>query len=245
MRLATLLKSLIFFNILFAGCVQANHWQEGTFTGKTDFGGKITASGSVWQWYPFSVIYDSEPLDTGAFSITKSGMYYQADDETKLTILEGRLSGLITNPKPGIQPAIVFSDSAIDSLRLPVKGLLSSGQYRYGEAKLTFRHVSAYQDSTLKNGWVSMSDLSDYERKRITQLMEKINGYNYHNEQDMKKNMTNNIFNKGYGGVDNFDNTNLAGTWLTTIKDVRVCFPGAEEVITQWQGWISPTVVYF
>lgn len=245
MRFAAIFKLLIVLNIIFAGSVQANHWQEGMFTGKTDFGGKITVSGNAWQWYPSPVIYDSAPLDTGAFSITKSGMYYQADNETKLTILEGNLSGLITNPKPGIQPVIVFSDSAIDTLRLPVKGLLGSGQYRYGEAKLTFRHVSAYQDSTLKNGWVSTPDLSDYERKKISRLMENINGYNYHNEQDMMKFMGDNTFNKGYDESDNFEHTNLAGAWLTTIKDVRVCFPGAEEVITQWQGLISPTIVYF
>ncbi|HEN3635331.1 TPA: hypothetical protein U5E30_004022 [Yersinia enterocolitica] len=215
------------------------------FIGQTDFSGKITASGNAWQWYPSSIVYDSETLDTGAFSITKSGMLYHVDGEKKLTILEGKTSGVITNPKPGIQPVVIFGNSAIDSIRLPVKGLLGSGRYRYGEAKLTFRHVSAYQDSALKKGWVSIPDLSDYERKTINLLMGKINGYNYHNEQDMEKIITDNIFNKGYGGVDYFERTNLAGAWLTTIKDARIFFPGAEEVITQWQGWISPTIVYF
>ncbi|WP_089632287.1 hypothetical protein [Escherichia coli] len=245
MKFAAILKLLIVLNITFAGCVQANHWQDGMFTGKTDFGGKITASGNAWQWYPSSVIYDSKPLDKGAFSITKSGLLYQADNGTELTILEGKTSGFITSPKPGVQPAIIFSNSSIGSLRLPVKGLLSSGQYRYGEAKLTFRHVSAYQDSALENGWVSMPDLSDYERKKISRLIGNINGYNYHNEQDMKKIIGDNIFNKGYDCVDNFEHTNLVGAWLTTIKDVSVYFPGAEEVITQWQGLISPTIVYF
>lgn len=240
-----ILKSLIVFIILFACSVKANHWQEGMFTGKTDFGGTITASGNAWQWYPSSVICDYEPLDTGAFSITKSGMLYKADSEEKLTILEGKTSGFITIPKPGIQPVVIFNNSAIDSLHLPVKGLLSSGKYRYGEAKLTFRHVSAYQDSTLKDGWISFPDLSDYEREKISLLMENIRGYNYHNEQDVSKIMIDNIFNKGYGKIDNFEYTNLTGAWLTTIKDLHVYFPGAEEVITQWQGWISPTVVYF
>lgn len=228
----------------FTAIAQANHWQGGMFTGGTDFGGKIKASGNVWQWHPSSIVLNSEMRDTVTFSITKSGMLYQTESEKMFTILQGRTHGLISKAKPGIQPVILFNDSNMEDLRFPVKGQLSNGQYRYGEAKLTFRHAPAYQDRSFNNGWISIPDLSDKEKKEISLLMKDINGYEYRNEQDTNIVIYDNIFIQTSDENDGYEHTDLAGAWLTTVKDIIISFPGAEEHITQWQGWILPIVVY-
>lgn len=37
----------------------------------------------------------------------------------------------------------------------------------------------------------------------------------------------------------------IAGAWVTSLSDVRVNFPGAEEPVKRWQGNLTPVVVYF
>lgn len=37
----------------------------------------------------------------------------------------------------------------------------------------------------------------------------------------------------------------IAGAWVTSLSDVRVNFPGAEEPVKRWQGYLTPVVVYF
>lgn len=245
MRMLTIIKVFAALFIGFTAIAQANHWQGGMFTGGTDFGGKIKASGNVWQWHPSSVVFNSEMRDTVTFSMTKSGMLYQTESEKMFTILQGRTHGLISKAKPGIQPVIIFNDSNMEDLRFPVKGLLSNGQYRYGEATLTLRHASAYQASCFHNGWISRPDLTDKEKEEISLLMKGINGYEYRNEQDTSMVIYDNIFNQISGETENYEHTALAGAWLTTAKNINVSFPGSEEHITQWQGWILPIVVYF
>ncbi|WP_144243111.1 hypothetical protein [Citrobacter sp. S-77] len=245
MRLLTKIQIFTALFIGFTTIAQANHWQGGAYTGGTDFGGTIKISENVWQWYPSSVVLNSEILDTGTFSVTKSGMLYQTESEKMFTILQGRTLGLISKPKPGIQPVVIFTDSNMEDLRFPVKGVLSNGNYRYGEGKLNFRHALAYQDSSLNNGWVSRPDLSDKEKEEISLLMKGINGYGYRNEQDTSIVIYENIFNQILGEAKGYKHTDLAGAWLTTVKDISVSFPGSEEYINQWQGWILPIVVYF
>ncbi|ECI7782069.1 TPA: hypothetical protein PRY54_003928 [Escherichia coli] len=245
MNLYTILKILITYCFLFISSAQANHWQGRQFTDVLNFGGEIKPSGNIWQWYPSSVVLHSDILDMEVFSISNSGLIYQTERGAMFTILEGRTSGLISKPKLGIQPAIVFANSDVNSLHLPVKGVLSNGQHRYGEVKLNFRHVSAYHDSTLNEGWISRTDLSDKEKDNVISLMKNVNGYAYHNKQNMNEFISNLMFNGGFDELSDAERTNIAGAWLTTIKDVCVFFPGAEEGITQWQGWISPIVVYF
>ncbi|MEE7176184.1 hypothetical protein Q0T09_22965 [Escherichia coli B12:H4] len=37
----------------------------------------------------------------------------------------------------------------------------------------------------------------------------------------------------------------IASAWVTSLSDVWVNFPGAEEPVKRWQGNLTPVVVYF
>lgn len=37
----------------------------------------------------------------------------------------------------------------------------------------------------------------------------------------------------------------VAGAWVTSLEDIRVRFPGAEEPVKRWQGNLTPVVNYF
>lgn len=162
-------------------------------------------------------------------------------------ILKGYTTTL-TSARPGLQPSVSLQQAGHDVVRLEARGELAKGQVRYGEISFTVSHVLAWQDSaTADKGWSVVSGrVTPDVAQQIKRLLWQVSSYRW---------------NASYSGLtarpdaftvmpgsflpDNGTKNQIAGAWVTSLEDIRVHFPGAEEPVMRWQGNLTPVVNYF
>lgn len=231
-------------NIPYAYSVQnsANngHWQEGMFTSVVEFGGKISTPDVIWKWFPHSVLINHS--GRGKFKYTNKEIVYKESEEQQHIVLEGRTSDIVKRPRPGIRPVIRIAET--ESLHIPVEGEFEDGQVCHGEMTFKVMQIPVYQDRTMSEGWIAESGLSLEEEMTINSLLAAIPGYSYTNKQDLSKNIDVNMFNYNLSTLSESNTLDLAGGWLTTIKDVKDNIPNVGDKLNRWQGMIYPEVLY-
>ena len=219
------------------------HWQGEMFAAVTEFGGKVSVQDVIWQWFPRSILINTENSNAGELKYTNTGVVYEGNKEQVYIVLEGRTSALIKRPRPGIKPVISFPEA--DSLRFPVKGEFDNGEIHYGEMTFKVMQTPVYQDKTMNCGWVAHPELSREEVEVIRSTMPSIPGYSYTNTQDISNSIDSRMFNYNFNEQSGNDIVDFAGGWLVTIKDIRFYIPSESDKLNRWKGVLSPVVFYF
>ncbi|EBN9932889.1 fimbrial protein [Salmonella enterica subsp. enterica] len=223
------------------------HWQEGMAVGVTEFSGTLYIRETAWQWQPDSVRMSTPDAVQAGLVTGKGGMVSESRAGQDFYILGGHTTSL-TTARPGLQPAVSLLQPGRDVVRLEARGELAKGQVRYGEITFTVSHVLAWQDSaTAEKGWSVVSgNVTPDAAQQIKRQLWQVSGYQW---------------NPSYSGLtarpdaftvmpdsflsDNGPEKRIAGAWVMSLQDIRVCFPGAEEPVNRWQGSLTPVVNYF
>ncbi len=137
---------------------------------------------------------------------------------------------------------------APSSPRIAARGELARGQVRYGEITFTMRHLLAWQDNiTGGQGWSVVSgEVTPGAEKQVKRQLWQVNGYEWTPDY-AGLTARPDAFISGAESLLSQENgsQHIAGAWVTSLSDVRVNFPGAEEPVKRWQGNLTPVVVYF
>lgn len=227
--------------------IPPGHWQEGMAVGVTEFSGTLYIRGVDWQWQPASVRMSSPDTVQAGLVFGDRGMMNKSRTGQNFNVLGGRTSSL-TTARPGLQPSVTWLHISPSSPRIAARGELSRGQVRYGEITFTMRHLLAWQDSaTADRGWSVVSgDVTPYAERQVKRLLWQVNGYDW---EPLYSGLTArpDAFVSGAAPLSsqNEEVQCIAGAWVTTLSDVQVDFPGAEEPVKRWQGNLTPVVVYF
>lgn len=227
--------------------VPSGHWQKGMAVGVTKFSGTLYVPEVSWQWQPRSVQMSTPDAVQAGLTTGKGGMVSESQTGKDFYILGGHTASL-TTARPGLQPSVTLLQVTPSSPRIEARGELARGQVRYGEITFTMHHLLAWQDNiTADKGWSVVSgEVTPGAEKQVKRQLWQVNGYEWTPD---------------YAGLtarpDAFvsvaelltssekDRQYIAGAWVTSLSDVRVNFPGAEEPVKRWQGSLTPVVVYF
>ncbi|MFZ5316480.1 fimbrial protein [Enterobacter asburiae] len=227
--------------------IPPGHWQEGMAVGVTEFRGTLYVSDVSWLWQPRSVLMSAPDTVQAGLTTGKDGWVSESRPEQNFYILGGHTSSL-TTARPGLQPSVALLQVTQSSPRIAARGELSRGQVRYGEITFTMRHLLAWQDSaSADKGWSVVSgDLTPYMEQQVKRLLWQVNGYDWtavYSGLRTRPDAFTVIPDSFQSGNDSREN--IAGAWVTTLCDVRVSFPGAEESVKRWQGNLTPVLEYF
>lgn len=177
----------------------------------------------------------------------KDGMVSKSREGQDFYILGGHITSLVT-ARPGLQPSVTLLQVTPSSPRIAARGELSRGQVRYGEITFTMHHLLVWQDNiTAGQGWSVVSgEVSPGAEKQVKHQLWQVNGYEW---SPVYAGVTArpDAFVSGAESLLSQENgtQQIAGAWVTSLSDVRVSFPGAEEPVKRWQGNLTPVVVYF
>ncbi|EHB8454727.1 F4 (K88) fimbria accessory protein FaeJ, partial [Salmonella enterica] len=154
----------------------------------------------------------------------------------------------LTTARPGLQPSVTLLQVTPSSPRIAARGELARGQVRYGEITFTMRHLLAWQDNSMADkGWsVVRGDVTPDMAQQVKRQLWQVNGYEWAPDYagltarpDAFISEAEMLTSQGEG------RQHIAGAWVTSLSDVRVSFPGAEEPVKRWQGNLTPVVAYF
>ncbi|HAX5102205.1 TPA: F4 (K88) fimbria accessory protein FaeJ [Escherichia coli] len=223
------------------------HWQKGMAVGVTEFSGTLHVSDASWQWQPGSVQMSSPDAVQAGLQTGKGGMVSESRAGQDFYILGGHTASL-TTARPGLQPSVTLLDVTPSSPRIAARGELPRGQVRYGEITFTMRHLLAWQDNiTADRGWSVVSgEVTQGVERQVKRQLWQVNGYEW-TPGYAGLTARPDAFISGAEGLSSQENDrpHIAGAWVTSLSDVRVNFPGAEEPVKRWQGNLTPVVVYF
>ncbi|HCL5280514.1 TPA: fimbrial protein [Salmonella enterica] len=221
------------------------HWQEGMSVGVTELSGTLYVCNAAWQWQPRSVrMSPSDVAQTGLVN-GQGGMVSESRAGEGFYVLGGHTSSL-TTARPGLQPLVAWLQIASSPPRIVARGELSRGQVRYGEISFTMRHLLAWQDSiTAGKGWsVVIGNVTPDMAQQINRQLGEVSDYHWVPEfSGLQARPDAFISAPGHPGTG--DNHDIAGAWVTSLQDIQVRFPGAEEPVKRWQGNLTPVVKYF
>ncbi|WP_426472815.1 F4 (K88) fimbria accessory protein FaeJ [Escherichia marmotae] len=227
--------------------IPPGHWQEEMAVGVTEFSGTLYVPEVSWQWQPRAVRMSTPDAVQAGLTMVKGGMVSESRAGQDFYILGGHTVSL-TTARPGLQPSVTLLQVTPSSPRIVARGELVRGQVRYGEITFTVRHLLAWQDNiTASQGWSVVSgEVTPGDEGQVKRQLWQVNGYKW---------------TPSYAGLtarpDAFisgeelllpqenDEQNIVGAWVTSLSDVRVSFPGAEEPVKRWQGNLTPVVMYF
>ena len=216
--------------------IPRGHWQEGMTVGGTEFSGTLYVPEVSWQWQPRSVRMS-----------TPDAALSESRTEQDIYILGGHTASL-TTARPGLQPSVTLLQVTPSSPRIAARGELARGQVRYGEITFTMRHLLAWQDNiTAEQGWSVVSgEVTPGAEKQVKRQLWQVNGYEWTPDY-AGLTARPDAFISGVESLLSQGNNrqHIAGAWVTSLSDVRVNFPGAEEPVKRWQGNLTPVVVYF
>lgn len=246
MRIFLLLFSAFILNVTLVHGSQnitgGMHWQEGILNNTVEFSGQVAVPEVIWIWHPKSISIDYKELK-GDYNHSKRGYWlYEEGREKNHIVLRGRTSQLVKKPKPGLQPIIKFIGD--NKYKVPIVGKLKNGQVRYGEMTFEISNIVVYQDNNMRLGWIAQTEVTREEEDTVSDLLSQIPGYAYNNILDSSRVAESNMFN--YNGGDLVSSPiNLAGGWLTTIKNIKIYIPDTNDQLEKWSGILSPVVYYF
>ncbi|HHT0305671.1 TPA: F4 (K88) fimbria accessory protein FaeJ [Raoultella planticola] len=227
--------------------IPPGHWQEGMVVGVTEFSGTLYVPDVSWQWQPCSVRMSKPDAVQAGLTTGKGGMVSESWAGQDFYILGGHTSSL-TTARPGLQPSVTLLQVMPSSPRIAARGELSRGQVRYGEITFTIRHLLAWQDSsTADKGWSVVSgEVTPYTEQQVKRQLWQVNGYEWApNYTGLTARPDAFISGAELLTSQDKDKQHIAGAWVTSLSDVQVNFPGAEEPVKRWQGNLTPVVVYF
>lgn len=228
------------------------HWQEGGMVGVMEFSGEIRVSGPVWLWstQPLTLMKPGGPLP-----LRHDGMETSTGPAVQ-PVLAGRTVSLLPSLEPGQRPDVQLkTDRLPDGLsRIAVRGVLPGGQVRYGEMTFRATTVMALQDgerASAGKGWQAVSGAGEVVTERLPDGMtEALNRTllqipDYHGPLYQSGDTRLSLWPRFQGPQSKGGQEGgIAGAAVLAVSDVRVRFPGAEEVIRQWQGSLTPVVTY-
>ncbi len=245
---------LLVSGLLAGGCVLAQplvippgHWQEGMSVGVAEFGGTLRVRDVHWQWQPLSVPISLPDAVQGGLINDKHSMLSESRAGKSFCVLCGHTSSL-TTARPGLHPSVTFLQLTSSSSRITARGELSRGHVRYGEITFTIRHLLAWQDNaTADKGWSVVSgDVTPYTGQEVKRQFWQVSHYKWTPEfSGMTARPDAFISGKASQPSSGEDRQSVAGVWVTSLSDVQVNFPGAEEPVKRWQGNLTPVVMYF
>lgn len=226
--------------------IPTGHWQEGMVVGGVEFKGTLYVRDVAWVWQPRSVLMSERDTLLAGLTMGKSGMVSESRPGLDFYILGGHTASL-TTARPGLQPSVSLLFTDASSPRLKARGELAQGQIRYGEITFRMKHVLAWQDSaTADKGWSLVSgEVSPGTEQQVKRQLWQVGNYKW---EPIYSGLTArpDAFITGGTLLTSDKNRNyIAGAWITSLCDVRVSFPGAEEPVKRWQGNLTPVVVYF
>ncbi len=227
--------------------IPPGHWQKGMAVGVTEFSGTLRVRDMHWQWQPLSVrISLPDAIQAGLIN-DKRGMVSENRAGESFCVLCGHTSSL-TTARPGLHPSVTFLQLTPSSSRITARGELSRGQVRYGEITFTMHHLLAWQDSaTADKGWSVVSgDVTPYTEQQVRHQFWQVSDYKWTPEFSGLTTRPDAFISGGASqSSPGEDSQSVAGVWVTSLSDVRVNFPGAEEPVKRWQGELTPVVMYF
>ncbi len=110
------------------------------------------------------------------------------------------------------------------------------------------RHLLAWQDDiTAGQGWSVVSgEVTPEAEKQVKRQLWQVKGYEWTPDY-AGLTARPDAFISGTESLLSQENgrQHIAGAWVTSLSDVRVNFPGAEEPVKRWQGSLTPVVAYF
>ncbi|HFI2872927.1 TPA: fimbrial protein [Escherichia coli] len=197
--------------------ISPGHWQEGMAVGVAEFSGTLYVPEVSWQWQPHAVRMSTPDAVQAGLATGKDGMVSESRAGQDFYILGGHITSL-TTARPGLQPSVTLLQVTPSSPRIEARGELARGQVRYGEITFTMRHLLAWQVNGYEwsPAYAGLTARPDAFVSGAESLLSQENGRQH-----------------------------IAGAWVTSLSDVRVSFPGAEEPVKRWQGNLTPVVVYF
>lgn len=223
------------------------HWQEGMSVGVTEFSGTLYIPEVSWQWQPSSVRMSSPDAVQAGLTTGKRGMVSEIPAGHFFYILGGHTTSL-TTARPGLQPSVTLLQVTTSSPRIAARGELTRGQVRYGEITFTIRHLLAWQDNiTAGQGWSVVSgEVTPGVEQQVKRQLWQVNGYEWTPDYSGLTACPD-AFISGAESLLSQENDRqyIAGAWVTSLSDVRVNFPGAEEPVKRWQGSLTPVIAYF
>ena len=227
--------------------ISPGHWQEGMAVGGAEFSGTLYVTEVSWQWQPHAVRMSTPDAVQAGLATGKDGMVSESRAGQDFYILGGHITSL-TTARPGLQPSVTLLQVTPSSPRIEARGELARGQVRYGEITFTMRHLLAWQDNiTGGQGWSVVSgEVSPGAERQVKRQLWQVNGYEW-SPAYAGLTARPDAFVSGAESLLSQENgrQHIAGAWVTSLSDVRVSFPGAEEPVKRWQGNLTPVVVYF
>ncbi|HCD7425125.1 TPA: hypothetical protein ND026_000565 [Citrobacter werkmanii] len=228
------------------------HWQEGGMVGVMELGGEILVSDPVWLWRTQSLTMMKLG---GSLSLGHGGMETSTGPAVQ-PVMVGRIVSLLSSVEVGQHPDLQLkTDRLSDGLsRIAVRGELPGGQVRHGEMIFRATAVMVLQDrerASAGKGWQAVSSTGEVVTERLPDGMtEALNRTllqipDYHGPLYQGGDVRFSLWPR-FQGIQSKDGQGggIAGAAVLAVSDVRVRFPGAEEVIRQWQGSLIPVVTY-
>ncbi|EAA5661677.1 fimbrial protein [Salmonella enterica] len=223
------------------------HWQEGMAVGVTELSGTLYIRDTAWQWQPVPLEMSRQDTVLAGLQPGQEGMVSESRPGRRYYILKGYTTTL-TSARPGLQPSVSLLHAGHGVVRLEARGELAKGQVRYGEITFTASHVLAWQDSaTAEKGWSVVSgNVTPDAALEIKHLLWQIRDYRWNpSYSGLKARPDAFTVMPGSFLPANGTKNRIAGARVTSLEDIRVRFPGAEEPVTRWQGNLTPVVNYF
>ncbi|WP_099588221.1 fimbrial protein [Escherichia albertii] len=227
--------------------IPPGHWQKGMSVSVVEFNGILHIRNAFWEWQPHSIQMNiPDTMKTGLI-MEKGGMVSESQAGQDFYILGGHTTSL-TTARPGLQPSVTLLQVAPSSPRIAARGELAQGQVRYGEITFTVRHLLVWQNSFMADkGWgVVSGEVTPGAIQQVKRQLWQVNGYKWiPNYSGLAVRPGAFISESGALLAQKNDRQQIAGAWVTYLSDVRVNFPGAEELVKRWQGNLTPVVAYF
>lgn len=226
--------------------ITSGHWQEGMAVGVTELSGTLYVRDAAWQWQPRPVCMSAPDAAQAGLVNDREGMVSESRAGEGFYVLGGHTS-FLTTARPGLQPSVTWLQVAPSSPRIAARGELSRGQVRYGEITFTMRHLLAWQDSvTADSGWSVVSgEVTPYAEQQVKRQLWQVGGYDWAPVWSGLTARPDAFVSAGALPASGENRASVAGAWVTSLEDIRVRFPGAEEPVKRWQGNLTPVVKYF
>ncbi len=213
--------------------------------GVTEFSGTLYVPELSWQWQPRAVRMSTPDAVQAGLTTGKSGMVSESRRGQEF-LYSWRTSTSLTTARPG---AAAVGDIASGDIVIPPY----CGPGSPGAGAIRGNHVHDAPSSGMagqchcRSGWSVVSgEVTPGAERQVKHQLWQVNGYEW---------------TPGYAGLtarpDAFisgaesllsqenGSQHIAGAWVTSLSDVRVNFPGAEEPVKRWQGSLTPVVAYF
>lgn len=227
--------------------IPPGHWQEDMAVGVTEFSGTLYVRDVSWRWQSQPVLMSDRYAVQAGLTAGKGGMVSESRPGQDFYILGGHTTSL-TTARPGLRPSVTLLQVAPHSPRIEARGELARGQVRYGEITFRMRHVLAWQDSaSAAQGWSVVSgEVTPGGEQQVKRQLWQVNGYDWAPVYSGQTARPDAFITSAEALLSSPDSRqSVVGAWVTTLSDVRVNFPGAEEPVKRWQGSLTPVVVYF